>query len=67
MTISLSLATFYRPSSLFAFYSFLHHVHIRHRRNYNEQMALVMVQAARSALPIKCEGYYYANVCRKLR
>jgi len=42
MTLSLSLATFCRPNSLFAFYSLQHHVHIRHSRDYDEQKAVVV-------------------------
>jgi len=42
MTLSLSLATFFRPNSSFVFYSLQHHVQIRRRRNY-EQEAVVVV------------------------
>jgi len=44
MTLSLSLFTFCRPNSLFPFYSLQHHVLIRHRRNYGEQKAVVVVK-----------------------
>jgi len=43
MTLSLFLAAFFRPNSLFAFYSLQHHVHIRHRRDYDEQKAVVVI------------------------
>jgi len=36
MTLSLSLATFFRPNSFFAFDFLQHHVHIRHRRDYGK-------------------------------
>jgi len=42
MTLSLSLATFCRPNSL-AFHFLQHHVHIRHRRDYDKQKAVVVV------------------------
>jgi len=40
-----AVATFCRPHSLVAFYSFQHHMHIRHtpRRDYGEQSAVVVV------------------------
>ena len=44
MTPNLSLATFCRPNSLFAFCSLRNHVHIRHRRDYYEQKAVVVVK-----------------------
>jgi len=43
MTLSLSLATFCRPNSFFAFDILQHHVHIRHRKGYDKQKALVVV------------------------
>jgi len=43
MTLSLSLATFCRPDSYFAFDLLQHHVHIRHSRDYDKQKAVVMV------------------------
>jgi len=43
MTLSLVLATFFPLSSFYAFYSLQHHVHIRHRRDYDEEKAVVMV------------------------
>ena len=36
MTLSLSLATFCRPNSSFAFDFLQHHVHIRYRRDYGK-------------------------------
>jgi len=44
MMLSLSLVTFCRPNSLFAFSSLQHHVNIVHRRDYDEQKAVVMVE-----------------------
>jgi len=44
ITLSLSLATFCRPNSLFAFYSLQHHAHIHHRRDYDEQKVVVVVK-----------------------
>jgi len=38
-----TLATFSRQNSYFAFDSFQHHVHIRRRRDYDEQKAVVVV------------------------
>jgi len=46
MTLSLSLATFCRPNS-FAFDFLQHHVHIRHRRDYDKQKAVVLRGGAR--------------------
>ena len=43
MTLSLSLATFCRPNSFLAFDFLQHHVHIRHRRDYDKQKAVVVV------------------------
>jgi len=43
MTLGLVLATFSRPNSSFAFYSFQHHVHIRHRRDYYKHKAVVVL------------------------
>ena len=43
MTLSLSLVTFCRPNSLFTFHSLQHHVHIHHRRDYDEQKAVAVV------------------------
>jgi len=43
MTLSLSLATFCRPNSSFAFKFLQHHVQIRHRRDYDEQKAVVVM------------------------
>ena len=44
MTLSLSLATFFRPNSLFAFVSLQQHVYIRHRKYCDEQKAVVVVK-----------------------
>jgi len=41
--LSLSLATFFQPNSLFTFYYLQHHMLIRHRRDYDEQKAVVVV------------------------
>ena len=46
MTLNLSLGTFCRPNSSFAFDFLQHHVHIRHRRDYDKQKAVVVVQAS---------------------
>jgi len=62
MTLSLSLATFFRPNSSFAFDSLQHHVHIRHRRDYDEEQAGVVVKASSPGQPIKQEIHKYANV-----
>jgi len=63
MTLSLFLATFCRPNSSFAFDFLEHHVHIRHRRNYDKQKAVVIVEASLILeLPIKGEMQGYANV-----
>ena len=43
MTLSLSLVTFCRLNSSFAFDFLQHHVHIRHRRDYDQQKAVVVV------------------------
>jgi len=43
MTFSLSLATFCRPNSFFAFDFLQHHVHIRHSSDYDKQKAVVEV------------------------
>jgi len=43
MTLSFSLATFNRQNSSFAFDFLQRHVHIRHRRDYDKQKAVVMV------------------------
>ena len=43
MTLSLSLATFCQPHSLFTFYSLQHHMPICHRRDYDEQKVVVVV------------------------
>jgi len=63
MTLSLSLATFCRPNSSFVFDFLQHHVQIRHKRNYNNQKAVVVEEASLTlALPIKWEMQEYANV-----
>ena len=63
MMLSLSLATFCRPNSSFAFDFLQHHVHIRHSKNYDKQKAVVMVEASLiMGLPIKWEMQEYANV-----
>jgi len=46
MTLSVSLATFCRPNYSFAFDFFQHHVHIRHRWDYDQQKAVLVVQAS---------------------
>jgi len=43
MTLSLSLLTFCGINSSFAFDFLQHHVHIRHRRDYDKQNAAVVV------------------------
>ena len=44
MTLGLSLVTFCRPNSLFTFHSLQHHGHIRHKRGYDEQKAVIVVK-----------------------
>jgi len=51
MTLSLSSARFCRPNSSFAFDFLQHQVHIRHMRVYDDQKAVVMVQASLPGLP----------------
>jgi len=47
MTSSLSLAAYFSTKlSFHIVYSLQHHVHIRHRRVYDEQKAVVVVQAS---------------------
>jgi len=46
MTLSLSLASFFRPNSLFTSYSLQYHVYIRSRKNYDEQKVVVVVRAS---------------------
>jgi len=43
MTLRLSLAKFCRTNSSLAFDLLQHHVHIRHRRDYDKQKAVVVV------------------------
>jgi len=43
MTVSLSLATFCRPNTYFAFSSLQYHVYIHQRRDYDKQKAIVVV------------------------
>jgi len=43
MTLSLSMATFCRPYSSFAFDFLQQHVHIRHRRDYDKQKTVIVV------------------------
>ena len=45
MTLSLYMVTFCRPVSSFAFDFLQHHVHIRHRRDYDKQKAVVVAYA----------------------
>ena len=47
MRLSLSFSTFCRPNSLFAFSSLQHHVHIRHRTDYDEQKAVAVMGVRR--------------------
>jgi len=51
MALSLSLATFCRPNSL-AFDFLHHHVHIRHRRDYDKQKTVVVVSTFILGLPV---------------
>jgi len=44
MKLSVSLATFCRPNSSFAFDFFQHHVHIRHRRDYDQHKPVAVVK-----------------------
>ena len=62
MTLSLSLATFCRPNSSFAFDFLQHHVHIRYRRNYDSQKAVVVEASLILGLPVKWEMQGYATV-----
>jgi len=43
MTLSLALVTSCRPNSSLAFDFLQHHVHIRHRRDYYKQKAVVVM------------------------
>jgi len=43
MTLSLSLAKFNPPNSSFAFDFLQHHLHIRHRRDYDKTKAVAVV------------------------
>jgi len=65
MTLSLSLATFCRPHPSFAFDFLQHHVHIRHRRDYDKQKAVVVVQA--SLMREMHEHANIANASQRLR
>jgi len=57
MTLSLSLATFL-PTKFFFRLDFLqHHVYIRHRRDYDKQKTVVVIQAS-----LIREMHKYANV-----
>jgi len=40
----LSWLNFFGPNSVFTFYSLQHHVHIRNRRVYDEQKAVVVMK-----------------------
>jgi len=44
---------FFQSKSLFTFCSLQHHVHIRHRRDYDEQKAVRSGEASLPGLPIK--------------
>jgi len=44
MTLNLPLATFFFDQTFFSFCSLQHHVHIRHRRDYDGQKAAVVVK-----------------------
>jgi len=57
MMLSLSLAMFCRPNSSFVFNFLQHHVHIRHRRNYDKQKAVAAMYAS-----LIREIHEYANV-----
>ena len=56
MMLSLSLATFCRPNYSFAFDCLQHHVHIRHRRNYDKK------DSCSGASIINTGTHEYANV-----
>jgi len=43
MTLHLTFATFCQENSLFTIYSLQHHVHIRHKKDYDEQNARIVV------------------------
>jgi len=64
--LSLSLATIF-DRTLFTFYSLQHHVHIHHKKDCDEQEAVVVVKASLPGLPIKRETCYYTNVSQRLR
>ena len=63
MTLNHSLATFCRANSSFAFDFLQYHVHIRHKRNYDKQKVVVVVEAPLIlGLPNTWEMQGYANV-----
>jgi len=53
MTLCLSFTTFCRPNFFFAFDFLQHHVHIRHRRDYDKQKAVAI------SLIIACSLHAY--------
>jgi len=53
--LSLSLAAYFQQNFFFTSYSLQHHVHIHHRREYDEQKAVVVVQTSLPGLTIKRE------------
>jgi len=61
------MATICRPNSFLAFYPLQHHEHIRYRRIYDEQKAVVVMQISLSGLPIKRETCQYAKVSQRLK
>jgi len=56
MSLSLSLAKFCRPNSLLACCSLQHHMHINHRRNDDEQKAVVVLKH-------HCQGCQFNTKC----
>jgi len=55
MTLSFSLATFCLPNSLFAFSSLQLHLNIVHRRDYDEQKAVVLVEHHNQGCQLKAK------------
>jgi len=44
-----------------------HHMHIHHRRDYDEQKEVVLVYALSPVLPIKVRNVLYTKVSHRLR
>ena len=66
MTLSYSLATFCRPNSSFPFDILQHNVHIRHRRDYDEHKAVVVVKHHYQGCQLTCT-HEYTSASQRLR